>query len=355
MTHIDPALVAEVKARADLRAIVERTVRLKRGTGGTLVGLCPFHHEKTPSFTVYPGARAHFHCYGCGANGNAVGFVMRRDGASFPEAVRTIARDLGLGTAVADTPEARSRRERAEERRRRDDARRREREQREAERTVAWCRKVWLEAAAAPLTPVEQYLRGRGIALPVPPSLKFHPGLMHGQLRRKVPCMVAIVQHVEGHPIGLHRTYLGLYAGGWEKLREGTAKMMAGQCRHGRVRLCAAAPKMGDAEGIESALSVMQETGLPCWAAMTLGNLDAPFPDLVRHVVQLCDADEKKPEEAEAMRRRACKAHRARGLTVEQARPPAGMDFNDVLRAAERDSSTRGVLPLGCHDSSVTA
>lgn len=348
MSKLDAALIGEARARADLVALIGRAVALKRGHGGTLVGLCPFHAEKTPSFTVYPrGPRPHFHCYGCSVNGDVIGWVMKREGLRYGEAVRWLARDLGLLSSVARDGDGgaagavdRQRRlAEAEQRRQRDEARRRANEQRAAERTIGWCKAVWRECLAIPRTPAEQYLRGRGLTLEIPPSLRFHPGLRHRDLARPVPCMVAAVQDVHGNLVGLHRTYLGLYGGGWQKLREGTAKMMAGRCRHGHVRLCPAAPRLGVAEGIETALSVMQETGLGCWAAMTLGNLDAPLPDAVRALVQLCDADEKAPAQAEAVRRRACQAHRARGLAVTQARPPKGMDFNDLLRAGTREAA----------------
>src|SRR3546814_16148773 len=74
------------------------------------MGLCPFHNEKTPSFTVSE-EKGFFHCFGCGAHGDVVGFVMRGEGLSFPEAVERLADQAGLQVPKA-SPEDRQRAER---------------------------------------------------------------------------------------------------------------------------------------------------------------------------------------------------------------------------------------------------
>jgi DNA primase len=81
-------------ARVDLVEVVGRYVPLRKG-GANFVGLCPFHAEKSPSFTVSP-AKQFYHCFGCGAHGNAIDFLMAHTGASFPEAVRDLAQQVGL-------------------------------------------------------------------------------------------------------------------------------------------------------------------------------------------------------------------------------------------------------------------
>ncbi len=83
-----------LRAQCGLTDIVARHVPLRRG-GREPVGLCPFHDEKTPSFTVSED-KGFFHCFGCGAHGDAIGFVMRIEGLSFPEAVERLAREAGL-------------------------------------------------------------------------------------------------------------------------------------------------------------------------------------------------------------------------------------------------------------------
>lgn len=86
--------VREVAERLSIVEVVSDYVPLRRA-GGNFLGLCPFHAEKTPSFNVNP-AREIFHCFGCGAGGNAFSFVMKIEGISFPEAVKLLARKAGI-------------------------------------------------------------------------------------------------------------------------------------------------------------------------------------------------------------------------------------------------------------------
>ena len=108
--------LAEIRSRIDLAALVGEHVALKR-SGASFRGLCPFHGEKTPSFYVHPD-RGFFHCFGCQASGDAIAFLMRIDGLSFPEAARQLAERAGIELAFADAAEdraakqARARRER---------------------------------------------------------------------------------------------------------------------------------------------------------------------------------------------------------------------------------------------------
>jgi DNA primase len=83
-----------IRDRVDLVGLVGRHVALKKA-GRSWKGLCPFHHEKTPSFTVNPD-RGIFHCFGCGESGNALTFLMRVENLTFPEAVRTLAAECGV-------------------------------------------------------------------------------------------------------------------------------------------------------------------------------------------------------------------------------------------------------------------
>ena len=83
----------ELRTRTPLAAVVGRRVRLAR-SGRQWKGCCPFHGEKTPSFYVYEDG--HYHCFGCGAHGDAIGFVMQSEGAGFMEAVERLAAEAGL-------------------------------------------------------------------------------------------------------------------------------------------------------------------------------------------------------------------------------------------------------------------
>jgi DNA primase len=91
---IPESFIQELLARVDVVDIVGRYVQLRKG-GANLLGLCPFHNEKSPSFTVSP-TKQFYHCFGCGAHGSAITFLMEHTGASFPEAVRTLAASAGM-------------------------------------------------------------------------------------------------------------------------------------------------------------------------------------------------------------------------------------------------------------------
>src|SRR5215510_11256706 len=105
-----PGFLDELRARLSLAEIIGRKVSLKRKSGAEYSGLCPFHNEKTPSFTVNE-KKGFFYCFGCHEKGDAVGFVMKTEGLSFPEAVEKLAREVNLPVPRA-TPAERERAER---------------------------------------------------------------------------------------------------------------------------------------------------------------------------------------------------------------------------------------------------
>ncbi|MBO7355098.1 MAG: DNA primase [Lachnospiraceae bacterium] len=103
--------IEEVKARNDIADVVGSYIPLKK-KGNNYWGLCPFHNEKTPSFSVYPPKQM-YHCFGCGEGGNVISFVMKYENASFTEAVRTLAERAGMEIkAEEETGEDRARRAR---------------------------------------------------------------------------------------------------------------------------------------------------------------------------------------------------------------------------------------------------
>ena len=91
---IPDSFIQDLLNRVDVADVVGRYVQLKKG-GVNLLGLCPFHNEKSPSFTVSP-TKQFYHCFGCGAHGSAITFLMEHTGASFPEAVRSLAGAVGM-------------------------------------------------------------------------------------------------------------------------------------------------------------------------------------------------------------------------------------------------------------------
>ncbi len=91
---IPQSFIQELLARADVVEIVGRYVQLKKG-GANFMGLCPFHSEKSPSFSVSP-SKQFFHCFGCGKSGDAIAFLMEHSGMTFMEAVQDLAQQFGL-------------------------------------------------------------------------------------------------------------------------------------------------------------------------------------------------------------------------------------------------------------------
>ena len=91
---IPQGFIQELLARVDVVDVVGRYVTLKKA-GANFSGLCPFHTEKSPSFTVSP-SKQFFHCFGCGKNGNAIGFLMDHAGMNFVEAVKELAQSCGM-------------------------------------------------------------------------------------------------------------------------------------------------------------------------------------------------------------------------------------------------------------------
>jgi DNA primase len=105
---LPPQFLDELRTRTPLPALIGRKTRLTRN-GRQWKGCCPFHNEKTPSFYVYDD---HFHCFGCGAHGDAITFLMQAEGASFPEAVERLAAEAGM-QVPKPTPQAAAREARA--------------------------------------------------------------------------------------------------------------------------------------------------------------------------------------------------------------------------------------------------
>jgi DNA primase len=140
-----PAFLDELRNRISLSGLIGRRVKLVR-RGREFAGLCPFHHEKTPSFYVVED-KSFFHCFGCGAHGDAIGFAMRADNLDFIEAVEKLAGEAGLAVPQASPQD----RERAQ----------RQKTLLEATEAAAafYEERLWAPAGAR----AREYLQGRGL------------------------------------------------------------------------------------------------------------------------------------------------------------------------------------------------
>ena len=94
MGFIPQDKIDEIKSVADIVSVIGDYVELKR-SGSNYIGLCPFHNEKTPSFSVSP-SKGIFHCFGCGVGGDVISFIMQKEGLSYPEAIKFLADKLGI-------------------------------------------------------------------------------------------------------------------------------------------------------------------------------------------------------------------------------------------------------------------
>ena len=101
---IPPTFIHDLLSRVDIVDVVGRHVQLKKG-GANLSGLCPFHAEKSPSFTVSP-SKQFYHCFGCGANGDAIRFLTEYNGMTFIDAVKDLAQQVGLQVPEEDSSPA---------------------------------------------------------------------------------------------------------------------------------------------------------------------------------------------------------------------------------------------------------
>ena len=201
--------------------------------------------------------------------------------------------------------------------------------------------RIWEECVSAAGTLVETYLKSRGISIPIPDVLRFHPRLKHRD-DGVWPAMVARVDHGNGQ-FAIHRTFLK--PDGSDKAPVPEPKMMLARCAGGAVRLSEAGERLDVGEGIETCLSVLQATGRPVWSGLSApGVKKLELPEIVREVTLLSDAGEAGEDAAITAGRKWVEA----GLVVKIARPTAGhKDFNEMVkRSGDITKSVNEAKPL---------
>lgn len=396
MTGREPIDARAVRERIDLAGLVRTRGVMLKERSGKLSGCCPFHKESTPSFFVYPQPRpGHFHCFGCGAHGDAIDFVMQLDGLGFREAVHALG-----------GPQVLTARDRERIAAREAEARRREAKSREAKTANAV--DLWIKAGPAAGTPVESYLRGRAIDLAaiggIPAALRcglvdywwedprVHPGAPRSERFRilaKLPAMVAAVQGPDGGLIAAHVTWLQKRGdGSWGKAELAdpltgeilSAKKILGPYFGGAIRLVPTiGPTLRGGEGIETCLTFLGALrrggrGDPVWCLGSLGNFaggavgkgpkkpgtreevvsasgrtmvrwqrrPSPMPDMsrpgfvppkgVQRFGWIGDSDGKDPEDGRLTVERGLARYRRLGVDPFATWAAPGMDFNDMAR-----------------------
>lgn len=192
----------------------------------------------------------------------------------------------------------------------------------------AYLKQLWRESSHEdPL--LVAYLCSRAITIKPPAVLRVHPGLRHTS-GAVAPCLVALVQDVDGRPIAIQRTWLRKPAFGATvgKLDVEPQKMSLGPTAGGTVRLAPVAATLALAEGVETALSFAQATRIPTWAGLG-GNLGSVvLPPEVREVLLALDGDAAGDAYAKRLGPRLARE----GRKVRVAQAPRGLDFNDLLR-----------------------
>jgi len=207
----------------------------------------------------------------------------------------------------------------------------REAKERERSGKIALAADMWRDACPASGTLVETYLRSRGIVLPVPPVirlLRMHSAYSSHPTGSRRPQMIARVEHCVDGPVAVHRSFLAI--DGSSKASLDPVRTSHGPVGGAAVRLAATGSLLAVAEGVETALSYMQSTGIPTWAALSARGIRAlVLPESVREVVIAADPDPVGIMAAQSAARRWINE----GRRVSIARPPLGYDFNDLARA----------------------
>jgi putative DNA primase/helicase len=192
---------------------------------------------------------------------------------------------------------------------------------------------VWRETRPANGTIVETYLANRGLALPPPQYLRFHPACPHPS-GANLPAMIGLVEHLNHGPTAIHRTFIS--ADGSGKAAVEPEKASLGPVAGGAVRL--AQVRAGQwllvAEGLETTFSVMHACALPGWAALSAGGIKSLVLPPSASMVVIC-ADNDANGVGQRAANVAAERFLAEGRRVRIALPPtSGLDFNDLLRGS---------------------
>ena len=283
------AEIEAIKAKVSVLDVIAPHVALKPRRGEH-VGLCPFHHEKTPSFTVNE-AKGFFHCFGCGAHGDSIDAAMRLGKLDFMDAVQRLRDEAGItreltAEEIIDLERQRKAREEAEAV--------------ELAVKVATAANIWKAARPIRGTPAERYLRRRGIRPECliertwPPTMRY---AINAQELGKTP-MAALIMAVgsrSGAFRGLQRIFL-TPAGAVVRNQDGDKlKLSLGDIRGHSAKFTTTPDprgRWGIAEGGENALAAQHLFQIPVEAGISSGNMqNVPPPEWARHVTIFADHD----------------------------------------------------------------
>ena len=298
--------IARIKEAAPLSSIVARYVKLVRA-GREWKACCPFHEDRTPSFTV--NDHRGFYCFGCGEHGDVLDFIQKVEGVGLRRAAEILG-DVHFEVRKAAPPPSSA----AEE-----------------PETQAQALRIWRDALPIAGTPAETYLRSRGLLCRLPECLRF-ARLRYGRRGPFYNALVALAATFEGTATGIQRTFLN--EAGTGKAGVPKPKLSLGRISGSAVRLAPQAREMIVCEGLEDGLTLQQEIDHAVWVAAGVGNLcKLELPIGVRTVTIAADNDAA----GEAGALKAAQRFVAEGREARIIRPIAGFkDFNAELMGRPR-------------------
>jgi len=292
--------IRAVRDATPISAVVAQHLKLSR-TGREWKACCPFHADKTPSFTVCD-EKGFAHCFGCGWHGDSLDFIQAIEKVGLREAVTRISNVPAIHRAQVVG---------------------------EGRDTTAEALSIWRQAVAIQGTPAETYLRSRGVTCSLPESLRF-ARLHYGKRGPQHPCLIALATSADNRGTGIQRTYLN--GSGTDKASVPKQKLSLGRIRGSAIRLAPCDLQMIICEGLEDGLTLQQEIGVATWVSAGVGNLKTmDLPARVRSIIIGADADRN----GEVGARAAAERFVADGREVRIIRPCNGYkDFNAELRGA---------------------
>lgn len=372
MTGLSRDLKEKVKGRARIEDVAALRIRGMKRAGNYYKALCPFHADRNPSFHI-DTRKNRYRCYACGAEGDAIQFLMEIDGISFREAVLQLAEFCG----IIETPGKPAILKRKPPPRPFDI----EQEAASDHAEIEKARKLLRSSVPAQGTLAEVYLRGRGIdpaKLPagVLMQLRFLPAVPYWHtpnnktkpaLLGEFPALIAPLQDAARAVRGVHITYLKPDGSGKIELRADGRKLpskkMKGKPWGCAIRLGLPAPLMVFSEGIENGLSsLIAKPDWPVWVGGSLGNLagagqnvpgkphpvrpgrklPTPLPSFKRPgllpppecktAILLAEQDAGDQYAVNALIERTLRRWDAMGIDARAAWSPVGTDHNDILR-----------------------
>jgi DNA primase len=320
-------LMDEAKSRHNLSDIIGRHTTLKPRGRNEMVGLCPFHVERSPSFEVNDTKGA-YKCWGCGKAGDAFTFLRDQEGMTFQQAFETLTGDTFPSVSEEDR------------------AKRRAETEAERAQRIALARQIWARSVPAEGTPAEVYARSRGITMLLPPTIRFVMTPMWrnndtGEVGRDQPAMACALQDRIGAIVAVQCVFL--QNGGRHKYArvrtDGTnvqAKLTFGAMVGAAVRLepfgtPQPLTEVIVCEGPEDGLTLAQELpGRAVWVACGTANMTMlDYPAEIRRIVLAGDNNEA----GRAAVTKAAAAIKEQGRETGLMFPRAGFkDFNDQLR-----------------------